>query len=263
VGSWDFIGGGNISGNNLLGELEEVDINPEWIVYDQDVDMEFMKVNFQSISWAQFAIFDDFADSSRRLSPESSTYKASVNAGGYLSNGVDVTINRVFGFNSKKYTSITTIESGTSTSVGLNFLADTGKVWYTNQCKNLVLTDSTAASFTVVSNTSNTLTVVGSPAAGAYTLTDDDPGYAVCFATYLDSTNGGYGYTKLEVTFDYVNYQTFLDTFAGINLLEGTVAIASPGHDFAARITLTNDAAGKGSILYKFLVCTDPSPWRF
>ncbi len=226
------------------------------------IELELMKMNFQAISWTQFAIFDAFDDETKRSSPDLSTYDAVVEKSSLIQGGV--VANRSYGFISKTYTSITTIESGTSTSVGLNFLTDTAKIWFTDQCKNLTLVDSAAATFNVASNTANTLTVAGTPTAGAYTLVDDDPTSAVAFAAYLDSSNGGTGYTKIEVSFNNgSNYQTFLDTENAIDLLQGTVTIANTGHDYIARITLKNDANGLGAILYKFLICTDPSPWRY
>ena len=227
------------------------------------IELELMKMNFQQISWAQFAVFDAFEDETKRASPDPSTYDARVYQG-YLDNGDDTTADRAFGFVSKTYTDITTVETGTSTSVGLNFLADTSKNWFTDEAKNLTLKDSASSTFTVTSNTSNTLTIAGTPAAGAYSLIDSNPGYTVAFCSFLDSTNGGTGYTKLEVSFNGgTNYQTFLDTENTIDLLEGTVAIDYPGNDYIARITLKNDGAGDGSVVYKFLVCTDPSCWRF
>jgi hypothetical protein len=229
----------------------------------QAIELELMKMNFQAISWAQFAIYDAFDDETKRASPDPSTYDARVFKS-HIDNGDDATADKSFGFVSKTYASITTIETGTSTSVGLNFLADTSKTWFTDQCKNLTLTDSDATTFTVTANTSNTLTVAGTPTAGAYALTDDDPTVVVSFASYLDSTNGGTGYTKLEVSFNGgTNYQTFLDTENTIDVLQGTVDIANPGHDYIVRITLKNDAGGDGAVLYKFLICTDPSPWRY
>jgi sulfur carrier protein ThiS len=231
-------------------------------LYQRALELEIMKMNFQSIAWTQFSVFDAFDDSSKRASPDPSTYDARV-FDSRIDNGIDATPNRSFGFVSKTYTDINVLFTGTSTSVGTNFLADTSKSWWTNQCTNMLLIDSTLTQFTVVSNTSNTLTVSGNPAAGAYKLWAGLPAYAVAFCTYIDSTQGGgYGYIKLEVSFNGgSNYQTFLDTESSINLLEGTVDIANPGNDFIVRITLKNDSSGLGPELYKFLVCTDPSPW--
>ena len=43
--------------------------------------------------------------------------------------------------------------------------------------------------------------------------------------------------------------------------LGGIVAIAEPGRDYEFRVTLTNDAQGRGAEVYKLLFCTDPSVW--
>lgn len=229
----------------------------------QELELEMMKVNFQAISWAQFAIYDAFADESKRSSSDPSAYPARVYRS-YLDNGGDNTNDRAFGFVSKTYANITTIESGTASAVDTNSLTDTSKNWFIDQCRNLTLIDSVGTAFTVTTNTSDTLTIVGTPVFGAYTLVDNDPAYAVVFASYLDSSNGGYGYTRIEVSFDGgTHYQTFLDTSDGTDFLQGTMDVNYPGQDYLVRITLTNDGSGNGAILYKFLACTDPSPWRF
>lgn len=256
---------GKDSNGNVIFEINTNEDSPfmEGYADHKAIELELMKINFQSISWAQFAIFDSLDDETKRADPDPSANAARVYKS-KLDNGDDDTTSREFGFVSKTYTGITTVDSGTSTSVGTNFLADTAQSWFADECKNLTLVDSEDSEFTVTSNTSDTLTVSGTPAAGAYTLKDANPSYAVAFASYLDSTNGGAGYTKLEISFDGgSNWQTFLDTENSVNLLQGTVAIANSGHDYIARITLKNDVSGVGSVLYKFLVCTDPSPWRY
>ena len=60
------------------------------------------------------------------------------------------------------------IQNGTSTSAGLNFLADTSKTWTVNKYTGWILYDSAGNQFTVISNTANILTISGTPAAGAY-----------------------------------------------------------------------------------------------
>ena len=51
-----------------------------------------------------------------------------------------------------------------------------------------------------------------------------------------------------------------------VDRLGGIVAIAEPGRDYEFRLTLTNDAQGRGAEVYKLLFCTDPSvlgvTWR-
>jgi len=228
-----------------------------------DIELELMKMSFQHVSWAQFAVFDALDDESKRLDPDPSTYPAVVDKS-ELTNGGDDTASRLFGFVSKIYEDITTIEGGTSTSVGTNFLTDTSKNWFTDEVRNLTLVDSSSNEFNIDSCTSDTLTVAGTPAAGVYHLKDDNPQYMLAFCTFLDSTNGGYGYVKMEVSFDNrANWMTILDTESSIDRTQGTVQIANSGTDYAVRLTLKNDASGNGAKVYRFLVATDPSPWRF
>jgi hypothetical protein len=250
---------GDISLN--YSEQYSVTVN-KWVEYN-DLELELMKMCFQNVSWAQFAVFDDFADETKRYSPEPSTYACIIYKNSLLSGGS--VADRAYGFWSKQYIDVTTVESGTATSVGLNFLADTTKSWFTDECKNLTLVDSASASFTVTNNTTNTLTVSGTPAAGTYNLKAANPAYMVCYCTYEDSTyGGGTGYTKMEVSFDGGgHFKTVLDTANSINLLEGTQAIDYPGVNYIVRFTLTNDSSGNGPTVYKYLVATDPSPWRF
>lgn len=75
-----------------------------------------------------------------------------------------------------------TVISGTATSVGLNFLTDTSKTWVVNAYQSGAgvawwLIDSAGTIFLISSNTKDTLTVVGTPAAGAYRL-----GRVICYA---------------------------------------------------------------------------------
>mgnify|MGYP001175483004 CR=1 FL=1 len=233
----------------------------KWLEYD-DLELELMKMTFQSISWAQFAIFDDFTDETKRSSPDPFPYEATL----YKNSIVAGTLpNTVYGWTSKTFFNMTTVESGTSTSVGLNYLADSTKDWFLDEVKNLTLIDSSSNSFTVLANSSYTLTVSGTPSAGAYKLKDDNPAYMVCFCTFEDSTEGGgNGFVKLEVSFDDgANYQTVLDTEHGIDSLEGTVAIAYPGTDYKFKVSLKTDADGNGPVVRKILIATDPSPWRW
>jgi len=256
---------GKDSSGNVIFEIGS-DSDVPWIDNYADlkaIELELMKMNFQNISWAQFAVYDALEDEDKRASPDPSTNDAVLDKS-KLTNGGDDTADREFGFISKTYTDITVVETGTSTSVGLNFLTDTAKSWFTDEHKALTLVDSDTSTFTIASNTSDTLTVSGTPAAGAYKLRESNPAYAVTFCSYLDSTNGGTGYVKMEVSFDNGgNYQTFLDTENSIDLLNATVAIANAGDDYIVRLTLKNDGAGDGSIVYNFLACTDPSPWRW
>ena len=259
---------GRDSSGNITFELKSNEDHPfiEYYADHRAIELELMKMNFQYISWAQFAVWDALDDETKRESPDPSTYDARVYKS-RLDNGEDVTADREFGFVSKTYSDITTVDSGTSTSVGLNFLTDTAQSWFTDECKNLTLVDSGANEFNVDSNTLDTLTVVGTPASGAYTLKDDDPQYVVAFCSLQDhEIGGGAGSIKYEISFDGgANYQIFYDTInmPHVDLRSSTVVIADPGTSYIIRITLKNDGSGNGPYVYKFLACTDPSPWRW
>ena len=67
-------------------------------------------------------------------------------------------------------------EAGTSSSVGAGFLADNTKTWTTNEHQGDVLIDSADASFKVISNNVDTLTVSGTPTGGAYRIVKDHVG---------------------------------------------------------------------------------------
>ena len=227
------------------------------------LDLELFKIMFTSVSWAQFAIFEAFNSEDKRASPDPSTYDAEV-GGGWLDNGGDDTANRAFGFISKTYSDITVILTGTSTSVGDGFLEDTTKSWYDTQYNNLTLIDSASAEFTINDTMASThrLLVTGTPAAGAYKIKTANADYCLGLCSFLDSTNGGYGYTKLEVSFNGgTNYQTILDTESNVDSRGGTLAVAYPGDNYIVRCTIKNDSNGKGAIMYKFMVFTDPSVW--
>ena len=67
----------------------------KWLEYD-DLELELMKMTFQSISWAQFAIFDDFTDETKRSSPDPFPYEATL----YKNSIVAGTLpNTVYGWN--------------------------------------------------------------------------------------------------------------------------------------------------------------------
>ena len=224
------------------------------------IELEMMKMNFQQISWAQFAVYDAFDDETKRASGDARVYRSR------LDNGEDGTASKEFDFVSVIYDNITTVDSGTSTNVGLNYLEDTGQAWFTNECTNLKLVDSGSNEFTITSNTSNTLTVAGTPDSGSYYLVDSNPQYMVGFCSLSDESNGGTGQIKFEVSLDNGgNYQVIYDTInsPNVDLRQATVEIDNPGNDYIVRITLKNDGSGDGAIVYKWLICTDPSMWRF
>ena len=76
----------------------------------------------------------------------------------------------------KTITKCRALDSGTSTSVGSGFLADTAKSWSASEWVGRSLVDSLGIIFYIVSHTADTLTVTGgaadTPTAGAYTLSN-------------------------------------------------------------------------------------------
>ena len=74
--------------------------------------------------------------------------------------------------------------------------------------------------------------------------------------------NGGYGSVLFQVSFDSgAHWLTLYENGRAVDRLGGIVAIAEPGRDYEFRLTLTNDAQGRGAEVYKLLFCTDPSVW--
>lgn len=63
-------------------------------------------------------------------------------------------------------------ETGTGTGASNSFTVS-GADWGTDQWKNFVLTDSASDEFVIASNTQTVLTVTGTPASGAYTISVD------------------------------------------------------------------------------------------
>jgi hypothetical protein len=61
-------------------------------------------------------------------------------------------------------------DSGNSTDVGPGYLEDTGQTWGVDDWIYHVLKDSIGKFFPIISNDVNTLTVIGTPTAGAYTI---------------------------------------------------------------------------------------------
>lgn len=235
------------------------------MVRTRDMDLELMKMCFQSISWSQFSMYEGFDDQSKRLLPSDPSPFLARAYRGRLDNGGDGTPNRVFGFYSKLYESMTTVWESSSTAVGGGYLEDSDGQWFDDQYKGYVLVDSALDEFPITSCTESPrrLLVSGTPASGAYSIRAVDPAYMVAFCSYSDVTTDGSGYVKVEVTFDGgTHWQTALDALNGINILGGTVAIAYPGRDYQFRVTVQNDASGNGAIAHKLLVCTDPSIWQ-
>jgi len=258
---------GNPAGDNMRWDGSNLSATGYLQSTDSAVEFELMKMSFTNISWSQFAVFDALNDETKRLSPETSTYPAIVHFGG-IDNGGDTTGDRIFGFNSKVYTNITTVYTGTSSAVGSGFLEDQYATWFDNQYTGFELVDSASTVFDIIGcttdpfGTSWNILVVGTPTAGAYYIQSKIPTTAVAFCEFSDSTNGGTGTVILDVSFDGgVHYQAFLDTGSSVNLLGGSVLIANTGRDVCFKASVINDAGGDGAIIYKLLVAFDPSPW--
>ena len=228
------------------------------------LDLELMKLCFASISWAQFAVFEAFSDAAGRADPDPSSPEAEVTRG-RLWNGGDVMPGRSFGFQSKKYTDITTIYAGTSTAVGPGYLEDAAGTWFADQYQGfeLVVSSGTVRTLTGSRVGPPRLTFAGldTPAAGAYVVRSQLPTAVVGFLSYADSANGGYGSVLFEVSCDSGDHWLTLYQTDVVDRLGGIVAIAEPGRDYEFRLTLTNDSQGHGAEVYKLLFCTDPSVW--
>lgn len=255
---WD---GSSIFYNGTSGTL-----NNQLIAKTSDLDMEVMKLNFQNLTWAGYAILDTFEDESKRLNPETATYPARVYYG-MLDNGGDGTANRPFVFNSQIYWAITRIRVANSTSVGAGYIEDTTGTWENGQYKNYEVYDGADNWYLVKNSTSSPrrliLNTTSTPTGGSYKLWGGMPTQCVAFASYKDSTNGGYGYVKLEASWDAgAHWQTLLDTESSVNYIGGNVAITNSETHYQFRITLKNDSQGRGAEFYKVLIMTDPSVWK-
>jgi hypothetical protein len=262
---------GRTDGAGLIWDGDEMFINgtqatfnDQNVVKTSDLDMELMKMSFSGLSWAGFCILDTFEDDTNRLDPETATYPARTYFG-KLDNGNDINANREFVFHSQIYYAITRVLLGTSTSVGSGYLEDTAATWFLDQYKNYELYDGADNWFLISSSTVSPkrLLVSGTPTGGNYKIWAGMPTACVAWMTYLDSTNGGYGTVKLEASWDAgAHYQTIVDTATATNNLGGILAITNSGTHYQFRVTLKNDALGRGPVVYKCLIATDPSVWR-
>lgn len=242
-----------------------------WVEYD-DLELELMKMSFQTISWAQYAIFDSFVDESKRHPTDPAPYPATIENNSLVAGGTEPSFN--YQFTSKIFPDVTIIETGTGVAAGMNFTVS-GAGYWTNQHKNVKLIDSAGSVFNVDSNTSDTFTLVyisgaSAPVSGTYTLMDYDASYYVAFCSFEDETEGGgAGTVKMEVCFDanaaVPHWETVLDTIhsPNINSLQGTMTVDNFGNDYQVRFTLRTDPLGRSPKIKKYLVCTDPSPWRW
>jgi hypothetical protein len=231
-----------------------------------DMDMEFMKLNFQQVSWSQFAVFDAFDNSNKRDPAEPGTYHATL-ALNELTNGGDTTPNREFMFYSKDYPDMTVVYSGIGVGT-VNTMTDSSAAWFTGENINLTLQDSSLSTYTVTASNTTQLTVSGTPSSGYYTLYDVNPTYFFGFLSFIAYNYGGTGYVKFEFSTDGGStYGVILDTYNSINRLAAALKLSTygmtTGSTYKVRLTLKNDGSGNGPKVYRFLVATDPSPWRY
>ncbi|HLD98276.1 MAG TPA: hypothetical protein VI815_03040 [Candidatus Nanoarchaeia archaeon] len=244
---------------------DQIGLNIPDIDYDLLSEFETLKLNLMGIEWAQFAFYDTFIDESLRETPDPSSYRALVENGKLKTR--DITPSKVFVFLSKTYTEVNVLDSGISTNVISNTLTDSSKTWWINQFKNLVLEDSGLVTYNILSNTSNVLTLNGSPSFGAYKIKADYPQRMVGFANYIDSTNDedGKGYCKLEITFNNGStWFTLLDTQSAVNNLNKVIDISAYSTGTVkVRITVSNDVNGFGPQFSNFLIAADPTIWKF
>jgi len=225
------------------------------------LDLEMMKLSFQSISWAQFAIYENFATEDRRV--DDSGVREAELFRGYTSAPDDADPATVYGWRSSPWANITTVLTGESTAVGAGFLEDTAADWFSDQYNGFELVDSAEAVFTILDTVVSTqrLVVSGAPAAGPYAIRGKAPMFCVPFMSYQDSNNGGHGSITAEVRFDPgAMFQTFYET--GVtNQLGGITPVVGAGHTYDFRVRMTTDSAGRSPRVYKLLICTDPSAW--
>jgi len=228
------------------------------------IEYTAIKLAFSVISWAQFAVFESFLDSSKRLPDETGDLARVLNNS--LVQG-DSTPGKRFVFTSQVYGAVTTVHSGTMAQVSGTTFQDLAGEWYTDELKGLTLVDGIGQIFTVTGNIADTFSLADdslTPAPGPYILRTENPANMVATCTYQDSTIDGFGYVKLEVSFDAgLHWQLLLDTETGVDETGGTVRVDDPGTDYQVRVTLTNDLEGASPVFSDFLVVTDPSPWRY
>jgi len=86
-------------------------------------------------------------------------------------------------------------DAGTATSVGPNNLTDSTKNWIIDRWIGSILVDSASTEFTISSNNATSLTISGTPAAGAYTILVPDtisyPGDYFCVDEIVDGSTVG------------------------------------------------------------------------
>jgi len=225
------------------------------------LDLEMMKLSFQSISWAQFAIYENFSTEDRRID-DSGAREAELGRG-YTEAPADADPETVYGWRSSPWVDITTVLSSTSTDAGENYLEDSTTPWFTDQYNGFELVDSEGSAFTITDTVVSTsrLVISGTPAAGPYTIRAKLPTYCVPFMSYTDSSSGGYGSLRFQVRFSpSAQFQTVYET-GSVNQLGGITPVVGAGHSYDFRVRLTTDSEGRSPRVYKLLICTDPSAW--
>lgn len=222
------------------------------------LEAEMMKIVFSSTTWSQFAIADFFDDESLRASPEPGAYPATIYRGRLITGDVP---HREYTFTSKLYSDILRVFTGTITSVSGNWAYFPSDTFFSGQYQGYRLHDANGNVFDIQICEPNRLYLSGTATVGNCVIRAKNPTYVVGLCDYQDSTNGGYGYTRLEFTANATNWQTLLDTQSGVNLLGAAITLSNPGRDYQFRVTLKNDANGKGPIVRNVFIFTDPSVW--
>jgi len=243
------------------GTLSAINAFFSGVIDAPTLDLEMMKLSFQSISWAQFAFYENFSSEAQRV--DDSGVREAVMFRGYTAAPDDADPETVYGWRSAPWTDITTVLASASTDTGVNYLEDSAAAWFSDQYNGFVLVDSAAVTFDILDTVVSTkrLVVSGTPAAGAYTIRGKLPAYCVPFMSYQDSSNGGYGSITFAARFNPpADFQVLYQTGAVLQL-GGITPITNPGHSYSFRVRLTTDAQGRSPRVYKLLICTDPSAW--
>lgn len=223
------------------------------------LDLELMRLSFQSISWAQFAIYENFATGDHRVD-DGGAREAILGRGSITAGDLPET---TYGWRSQVWANITTVCTGEADEIGEGYLIDSDAAWFAHQYNGFYVGSEGDVGYVILETAPQQLTIDSriTPLARSYAIRSGLPTYAVAFLSYLDSSNGGYGSVLFQARFDEeAQFQTFYQT--GVtNLLGGITTVAHPGRDYSFRVRLTTDAEGRSPVVYKLLVCTDPSPW--
>lgn len=252
------------------GPVDDIDVDAfhQAAATHRDLELELSKMSFVAASWAQFAVYETFADTNQRQSPEPGTYPAAVYRGDCYA--ADDTADREFVFTSKTFLKATSVYASTSSAVGVGYIDDAASTipWFTDKYigAHYALVDSNGDASPILGMNSSTKRITidnaGAPASGAFYIRAELPTLVIPFCSYSAQNNGGQGDVKMEVSFDAgTNWLTVLDTGSGVDKLGATLSISSPGHDYKYRITVKNDNMGRTAYVHKLLFCTDPQVW--